>query len=1302
MEQEIAFVRCNKCECLHLHSESEQFCCSSGDLLLAQEDRNVPHQFVDFFSRHRETIYCHSRTINHHACISSVGSISEQGTFGNLRQDSEQSLLRCDGRIFHFKVDPLTRDGSHPLLGSASSYIFYDPLSTTLHDINHFGRPVLECILEFRSLLSQHNVYISRLPNATIWALLDRTAIGHIVLNEPLPQQDQEVVALHNERFNVLQASIPFQQSPNVIDSQYEAFSYPLKDPFGVSGWHSRKRFPSGKKMTIHSYAKATILQSSLFKLMPRLGQEWALDMLARHEKNTSNFFIQRQNLRICARSEVLATRNLNCAGTRWLLPSSCRGSPAQKAKQVTEGLALCAAFGAPTLFITFTANVEWPQIHFLSEGASWCSRPDVVNRVFREKLTSFIKDLWNGSLFPTKATYVQYVIEFQLRGIPHAHILVRLDGNELTTALDVDSIVSARLETPCPLYLDGCACDTCSCYKTVRKFMLHTCVPARCFTPPRGDAEKKICKYGFPKRPEVHTFMDDKCFWHLRRTVGDAQVVAHHRKSLIKYNAHINVEVAAGTRSVWYLRKYMSKIPPHVSAKLATCTNLRDQYDLFFKLQSISAGEAIWILLGFNMNYFSPSVELLPVHSADTNAIVFDPDDAQDVDRALSKATALEMYFARPEQSMFDDLKYEDYHSRFIVASRASRNFWLDLYGNRVFQRTTQHVAIMRHVDAHAIEHFALRRILKHFPSRSFAEILGVSPTFSAAAVRLGILRNLDDAVWELMMVEHVEMLRPPSAFVRSFVMLLINCVGDAGGIFNSFWRYMVPPGCSIDEALRAVDNLLMREARTLTEFESRLPIVTTARWATSISRKAKIYFAQSISDINNRPAVTLSLDQSNAIAKAMVAIESGHSLYINGSAGTGKTAVLCELAKIVVRTKKLLITAYTGVACCELPRAMTIHSIFKIPVLETETSDQTALAIKCYVGGHSFCSSLLRNVDVIIIDEFSLVNIQILDVIDITLKELRNNSTNFGGVSIIAAGDFKQCCPIVRCNAEALESETFRVSVLNSPLWNTFEIFSITTSQRHANDEQFADYCESIGSGKVLQIDLEDCLQTFKQPNEAEQWCDDNNATMLSFHNVHVAEHNQITLEKKFGDTITLLQASYYDDNEGYCTSCPYQDLMTYTKPGIPLHTLQLSEGCPVVLLRNLLASDGLANGTQLKVLKISCMIECKSSNNVTYDIPRIPFKILRGTQTVYRVQFPLCLAFAMTVNKSQAKTLSKVLLNLTSEPFVHGQLYVAISRVRNKNDIVLLRKEKKPVQNIVYRSIIAKIQDRPALIN
>ena len=146
----------------------------------------------------------------------------------------------------------------------------------------------------------------------------------------------------------------------------------------------------------------------------------------------------------------------------------------------------------------------------------------------------------------------------------------------------------------------------------------------------------------------------------------------------------------------------------------------------------------------------------------------------------------------------------------------------------------------------------------------------------------------------------------------------------------------------------------------------------------------------------------------------------------------------------------------------------------------------------------------------------------------------------------------------------------------------------------------------------------------------------------------------------------------------------------------------TRRLEKRPPVVLLRNLLASDGLANGTQLKVLKISCMIECKSSNNVTYDIPRIPFKILRGTQTVYRVQFPLCLAFAMTVNKSQAKTLSKVLLNLTSEPFVHGQLYVAISRVRNKNDIVLLRKEKKPVQNIVYRSIIAKIQDRPALIN
>ena len=129
----------------------------------------------------------------------------------------------------------------------------------------------------------------------------------------------------------------------------------------------------------------------------------------------------------------------------------------------------------------------------------------------------------------------------------------------------------------------------------------------------------------------------------------------------------------------------------------------------------------------------------------------------------------------------------------------------------------------------------------------------------------------------------------------------------------------------------------------------------------------------------------------------------------------------------------------------------------------------------------------------------------------------------------------------------------------------------------------------------------------------------------------------------------------------------------LNTINLSSLPPHLLKLKVGASVILLRNLSPSTGMCNGTRLRVVRISQrVIECeilagKHAGNMVF-IPRIPLASSSTADLPFdfqRTQFPLRLAFAMTINKAQGQTLKHVGLCLTEPVFTHGQLYVAVSR-------------------------------------
>ena len=187
--------------------------------------------------------------------------------------------------------------------------------------------------------------------------------------------------------------------------------------------------------------------------------------------------------------------------------------------------------------------------------------------------------------------------------------------------------------------------------------------------------------------------------------------------------------------------------------------------------------------------------------------------------------------------------------------------------------------------------------------------------------------------------------------------------------------------------------------------------------------------------------------------------------------------------------------------------------------------------------------------------------------------------------------------------------------------------------------------------------------------------------------------------------GEVFTSYSADKVVDEENAETYAT-EYLNTINLSNLPPHELKLKIGATVILLHNLSPSTGLCNGTRLHVAHISQrVIECeilagKHAGNMVF-IPRIPLSSSSTADLPFdfqRTQFPLRLAFAMTINKAQGQTLRHVGLCLTEPVFTHGQLYVAVSRVTDSANLRIIvpdtpeaRREGK-IKNVVYSEVFS----------
>ena len=398
---------------------------------------------------------------------------------------------------------------------------------------------------------------------------------------------------------------------------------------------------------------------------------------------------------------------------------------------------------------------------------------------------------------------------------------------------------------------------------------------------------------------------------------------------------------------------------------------------------------------------------------------------------------------------------------------------------------------------------------------------------------------------------------------------------------------------------------------------------------------------------------------------------------LFITGKAGTGKSTLLKYFK--VNTGKKIIVLAPTGVAAINVG-GQTIHSFFRLPpkIIRKDT-------IKRLRG-----KSLVENLDMVIIDEVSMVRSDLMDGIDYALRLNRGEMTiPFGGVQMVFFGDLFQLSPVVENEARQLLEELYP-----SPYFFSAKVFDecnircieLSTIYRQ-KDSSFMELLNRVRNKEYTKDDL-DTLNKRVQKDAAVLQKDA--TVVLTTTNSLANAINQDRLSKLPGkEVIYKATATGKFEESAYPTDT----------------SLRLKKGAQVILIKNDPEKQWV-NGTLAKVVALSKDSVAVDINGRTCDVPIVKWQKIEYSynEDLDKIedevvgafaQYPIKLAWAITIHKSQGQTFDKVIIDLGSGAFTHGQLYVALSRCTCLDGIRL----KRPVtqSDIIFDERIYEFKDR-----
>ncbi|MFC4222263.1 ATP-dependent DNA helicase [Lysinibacter cavernae] len=398
----------------------------------------------------------------------------------------------------------------------------------------------------------------------------------------------------------------------------------------------------------------------------------------------------------------------------------------------------------------------------------------------------------------------------------------------------------------------------------------------------------------------------------------------------------------------------------------------------------------------------------------------------------------------------------------------------------------------------------------------------------------------------------------------------------------------------------------------------------------------------------------VTLSPEQQRVFDRIE---QSREHVFVTGRAGTGKSTLLNHLSWNT--EKQIVVCAPTGVAALNVA-GQTIHSLFRLPtgVIADHTIDQNAEVKK-----------LLNAIDTLVIDEVSMVNADLMDAIDRSLRQARSRRHDpFGGVQVIMFGDPYQLPPVPPNDPEerAYYEDTYRSQwFFDAKVWQETELNIVELTEIHRQrDDRFKGLLNGVRHGVVT-------AEMAGELNAAgARSAPDENIITLATTNAIVNRINATELAKLGGKSLKAVAEVNGEFRKG---AYPADE------------ELELKPGAQVMFLRND-PDQRWVNGTLGTVDHIDGNVWVEVDGELHEVEPtsweRHRYTYAADTKTLTKdvvaefIQFPLRLAWAVTIHKSQGKTYERAIIDLGTRAFSPGQTYVALSRITSIEGLYLTR--------------------------
>lgn len=406
----------------------------------------------------------------------------------------------------------------------------------------------------------------------------------------------------------------------------------------------------------------------------------------------------------------------------------------------------------------------------------------------------------------------------------------------------------------------------------------------------------------------------------------------------------------------------------------------------------------------------------------------------------------------------------------------------------------------------------------------------------------------------------------------------------------------------------------------------------------------------------------------------------QTNRSVFLTGKAGTGKTTLLKEIIRST--HKNCVVVAPTGIAALNAG-GVTVHSMFQLPFgsflpdnsspqFNENTKFESRATLRRHFKMSSLKKSVIRNMELLIIDEVSMLRSDLLDAIDFMMQSVRKNNLPFGGVQVLFIGDLLQLPPVVREEEWRILRNYYKgkfffhahVIEQNPPLY-----IELSTIFRQT-DDQFISVLNNLRNNKITTQDIH-VLNQFVQPNFDTK--SNKGYITLTTHNTKADTINQQSLKDLNGRIST-----YYAEVTGDFPDKIY-----------PIEDkLELKIGAQIMFIKNDLSLEKKFFNGKMGIIKSlserEILVDFPEENTTIelekYEWQNIRYSVNENTKEIEEeilgtfVHYPIKLAWAITVHKSQGLTFDKAALDV-SQVFLPGQAYVALSRLRSLKGLILL---------------------------